>query len=270
MGVPFTFAGQAGPIPLADLDADFAAIAAGTVPFTQLVVGPPPSGVALTVNGVTSTAAGVTLSPTQVINGSTNPVSNANPLLNNDLIINVQTPVNGGGGMLLQTVPLGGAIFQNATYTAKNNQNNASSFAEINAQGGPGTDNVTMLMTNSTWAANGLGVAGLPAGQCGVIGGVSGTVGVVPVALISAGKVQAFINASGFTVAPTVAPAAGGSAACGILASSTASLGIFFGTGAPTFAAAQGSIYRNTTGAAGARLYVNTNGGTTWAPAASP
>jgi hypothetical protein len=72
--------------------------------------------------------------------------------------------------------------------------------------------------------------------------------------------------------ASTVAPSAGGSVACGILLSSTANLGIFVGTGAPTFGAAEGSIYSNTTGAAGARLYINTSAGsgTTWTAAASP
>ena len=63
---------------------------------------------------------------------------------------------------------------------------------------------------------------------------------------------------------------AGGSVAAGVVPTATANLGIFFGTGAPTFSAAQGSIYSNTTGAAGARLYVNTSGGTTWTAAASP
>lgn len=79
------------------------------------------------------------------------------------------------------------------------------------------------------------------------------------------------IPAAGTVIfAPTVAPAAGGSVACGIQASSTANLGFYFGTGAPTFSAGQGSIYSNTTGAAGARLYVNTNGSNGWAAAASP
>lgn len=37
------------------------------------------------------------------------------------------------------------------------------------------------------------------------------------------------------------------------------------GTGAPTFAAAQGSLYLNITGSStSTRLYVNSNGSTTW------
>ena len=41
--------------------------------------------------------------------------------------------------------------------------------------------------------------------------------------------------------------------------------GIYAGTGAPTFAATQGSLYTRTDGSStSTRLYVNTNGATTW------
>jgi hypothetical protein len=264
MGVPFTFAGQAGPIPLAELDADFAFLTTGTQTIDSAVMGPPAAGgVTLTVNGAVIPTGPI--EPAEIINSSTSAVTNANPFLNNALVINQNSTLNGAGGILVLT-----SVNNSASVTMKSLTNTAASFAEVNCQGGPGTDNMSMLMTNSNWAANALGVTGVPAGQCGVIGGISGTVGVLPVAIVSAGMVQALVNTAGVTIAPTVAPAAGGSAACGILASSTARLGIFFGTGTPTFAAAQGSIYSNTTGAAGARLYVNTNGSTTWTPATSP
>jgi hypothetical protein len=59
------------------------------------------------------------------------------------------------------------------------------------------------------------------------------------------------------------APVAGGMAA--FLMSSTAGLGIYVGSGAPTIAAAQGSIYLRTDGSStSTRLYVNTTGSTTW------
>lgn len=207
------------------------------------------------------------LSPVWVFNGPASSVTNANPLLNNAVVINQNSSLNGAGGILVQT-----SVNNSASIALKNFVDTASSFAEVTVQGGPGTDNLALLMTNSNWAANGLGITGLPAGQCALIGGVSGTVGVLPLALVSNGVVQALIKANGVTLAPTVAPAAGGSAACGILASSTASLGLFFGTGAPTFSAAEGSIYSNTTGAAGARLYVNTSSGsgTSWTAATTP
>jgi len=80
------------------------------------------------------------------------------------------------------------------------------------------------------------------------------------------------VSGTPFVSANTTAPPANGTSSCGILCSSTASLGFFFGTGAPTFTAAEGSLYSNTTGGAGARLYVNTSAGsgTTWTAATSP
>ena len=61
------------------------------------------------------------------------------------------------------------------------------------------------------------------------------------------------------------APPAAGANTAGIKVSSTANLGIFFGSGAPTFSAAQGSIYLRTDGSStSTRLYVNTNGTTGW------
>ena len=56
---------------------------------------------------------------------------------------------------------------------------------------------------------------------------------------------------------------AGGSAA--VLATSTARFGVFLGSGAPTIAAAQGSLYLRSDGSsASTRLYVNSDGSTTW------
>ena len=57
---------------------------------------------------------------------------------------------------------------------------------------------------------------------------------------------------------------AGGSAA--VLATSTASFGIYLGSGAPTIAAAKGSLYLRSDGSSVAtRLYVNSDGSTAWA-----
>lgn len=58
---------------------------------------------------------------------------------------------------------------------------------------------------------------------------------------------------------------AGGTTNMGIQLSSTASLGLFFGSGSPTLSAAQGSIYIRTDGSStSTRLYINTNGTTGW------
>ena len=61
------------------------------------------------------------------------------------------------------------------------------------------------------------------------------------------------------------APPAGGNSSAGYLMSSTANLSVFFGSGAPTLSAAQGSLYLRTDGSSpSTRMYVNTTGSTTW------
>ena len=72
------------------------------------------------------------------------------------------------------------------------------------------------------------------------------------------------ITATGdLTVDSATAPVAGGASA--VLMTSTAGLGIYVGSGAPTVSAAQGSLYLRTDGSsASTRLYVNTNGTTGW------
>lgn len=57
----------------------------------------------------------------------------------------------------------------------------------------------------------------------------------------------------------------GGSNGVGILLGTTKNFGIFFGSGVPTLSAGQGSIYLRSDGSStSTRLYVNTDGGTTW------
>lgn len=66
-------------------------------------------------------------------------------------------------------------------------------------------------------------------------------------------------------MANATAVPAGGTASLGYKFSSATDFGIFFGSGAPTLAAAQGSLYMRSDGAGTAtRLYVNTNGTTGW------
>lgn len=66
-------------------------------------------------------------------------------------------------------------------------------------------------------------------------------------------------------VAKDTAVPAGGTAGVGLTMSTTSNLGIFFGSGAPTLAAAKGSLYIRTDGSStSTRLYVNTDGSTTW------
>jgi hypothetical protein len=65
--------------------------------------------------------------------------------------------------------------------------------------------------------------------------------------------------------ASATAITAGGSQSLGLEFSTTADFGIFFGSGAPTISAAQGSLYLRSDGSTtNDRMYVNTNGLTTW------
>lgn len=58
---------------------------------------------------------------------------------------------------------------------------------------------------------------------------------------------------------------AGGTAGVGLCMSTTANFGVFFGSGAPTLSAAKGSLYMSSDGSGtNDRMYVNTDGGTTW------
>ena len=57
---------------------------------------------------------------------------------------------------------------------------------------------------------------------------------------------------------------AGGTQDFGYLLSSTAHFGIFCGSGAPSLSAAKGSLYLRSDGTANNRLYINTDGSTTW------
>lgn len=63
----------------------------------------------------------------------------------------------------------------------------------------------------------------------------------------------------------TTAIPAGGTAGAGLLLSSTSNFGVFFGSGAPTLAAAKGSLYLRSDGSGTTdRAYINTDGSTTW------
>lgn len=74
----------------------------------------------------------------------------------------------------------------------------------------------------------------------------------------------ASVSVTGNLVADSgTAPPAGGMFS--VQLSSTSGLGIYVGSGAPTIAAAKGSLYLRTDGTTtNDRAYINTNGSTTW------
>ena len=70
---------------------------------------------------------------------------------------------------------------------------------------------------------------------------------------------------AGLTVDSSVAIPAGGNNGDGIKLSTTANFGIFFGSGAPSLSAAQGSLYIRSDGTTvNDRAYINSNGTTGW------
>jgi hypothetical protein len=67
------------------------------------------------------------------------------------------------------------------------------------------------------------------------------------------------------TAASGTATPAAGSTAARLLFGTTAGFGIYYGSGAPTVSAAQGSVYLRSDGSStSTRLYINTTGSTTW------
>lgn len=108
-------------------------------------------------------------------------------------------------------------------------------------------------------------------GSLGMFGGASGDANFLYLSAPS--RVVAYLGGTErhrFTttllnILPVTATPAGGTAGSGIQFGSTTNFGIFFGSGAPTLSAAQGSLYIRSDGSAtNNRAYINTDGGTTW------
>lgn len=222
---------------------------------------------ALTVTSTSATALAVGA------NGTTNPQFNVD-----DSTASVATGINikgaaAGSGVTLSAISSG--TNENLTVNAKGsgtlnfnasggfsvfggNVGVSSTSANALAVGAANVTNPTLNVDSSTASvATGLNIKGAAAG--------SG----VALSVISSGTNESMtINGKGtgtVTVQSAVAVPAGGSAAGSLLMSSTAALGVYFGSGAPTVSAAQGSVYIRTDGSStSTRLYINTNGSTTW------
>jgi hypothetical protein len=80
----------------------------------------------------------------------------------------------------------------------------------------------------------------------------------------AAGSAPNYFAGTLLTNVVTAIPA-GGTVGLGIQFSSTSNFGVFFGSGAPTLIANKGSLYLRSDGSTtNNRMYVNTDGGTTW------
>ena len=76
----------------------------------------------------------------------------------------------------------------------------------------------------------------------------------------------ATVSATGTVTAKSASALTAGGAAMFVGTNTANSMGIYFGSGAPTISAAQGSLYLRSDGSStSTRAYVNTNGTTGWA-----
>ena len=90
------------------------------------------------------------------------------------------------------------------------------------------------------------------------INALTGTVAVT-------GTIGAAITATSTVTALSGSALTAGGAAGFVGTNTAAGMGIYFGSGAPTVAAAKGSLYLRSDGSGVAdRAYINTNGSTTW------
>lgn len=90
-------------------------------------------------------------------------------------------------------------------------------------------------------------------------------VGADSLGIATGGAIGFSQSAQKTTVAANTATPAGGTAGAGVQFGTTSNLGVFFGSGVPTLSAAQGSVYIRSDGSStSTRLYINTNGSTTW------
>lgn len=120
----------------------------------------------------------------------------------------------------------------------------------------------TGLNVKSAAAASGLAVSVVSSGtneNLTVNAKGSGTITFGNTSTGNVNSVRKF-NAMSATTLP-----AGGATGQGIQLFTTTNLGVFAGSGVPTLSAAQGALYLRSDGSStSTRLYVNTDGGTTW------
>lgn len=125
------------------------------------------------------------------------------------------------------------------------------------------TNNSTGLLTVTN--NGGATICTVPAGGAVTVSATSiaTTNGVWDVRFLAPSNAQ--WGSLGLVIDSATAIPAGGTAGAGYAFSSTANFGVFFGSGAPTLAAAKGSLYMRSDGSGvNDRMYVNTDGGTTW------
>ena len=105
----------------------------------------------------------------------------------------------------------------------------------------------------------------LPASQTGTGDMVLATTPTLVTPVLGAATGTSVSVTSNYRALSGTATTAGGAASPAIKMGSTANVGWYFGSGAPSVSAGQGSLYTRTDGSSSStRLYVNSDGGTTW------
>ena len=181
-----------------------------------------------------------------------------------NLTANVTTTANVAGGNVKSTGIVsatgnvtGGNISSLGLITITGNviAGNVNTAGGVSATGNVNSGNV---LTSGIVSAGG----NITGGNINTSGLVSATANVAGGNVLS-GAVISAVGAA--TILSATAIPVGGTAGAGYKFSSTANLGIFFGSGAPTLNAAKGSLYLRTDGTTTTtRMYVNTDGAATW------
>ena len=181
-----------------------------------------------------------------------------------NLTANVTTTANVAGGNVKSTGIMsatgnvtGGNISSLGLITIAGNviAGNINTAGGVSSTGNVNSGNV---LTGGVVLATG----NVTGGNVNTGGVVSATGNVAGGNVLSSAVVSAVGNA---TILSGTAVPAGGTTGAGYKFSSTANLGIFFGSGVPTLSAAQGSLYLRTDGSStSTRMYINTDGATTW------
>ena len=153
-------------------------------------------------------------------------------------------------------------------YAQFNNATN-DAIALIQNTGGAGVTVLAVTAASTTFSGT-LGVTGaLTYGGVTLSAGVTGTGNMV---LNNSPAFQGTVTGSGslnfqgnIIARGATAIPAGGTTGAGLMVSSTANFGVFFGSGAPSLDAAKGSLYLRSDGTTtNNRMYVNTDGAGTW------
>lgn len=161
-----------------------------------------------------------------------------------------------------------GIDFSNCTITG-----NSLNFPNFSVTGAGAVSGASLNATTSTATTGGIKIAGVPtitadshytyiSDPAGANKLFFGTTAFDPTVYFGPSGSYIQANAGRTYIASGIAIPAGGASTTGIVFSSTASFGLFYGSGAPTLSVAKGSIYLRSDGGALSRFYVNTNGTT--------